>query len=76
MCETKYLKKLTFRKIFRKIVFDENDLNYFVIARSLIRNYLLILDISFYAIISVSCDYPVTTFLVRAIFGISHLRDF
>ena len=34
MCETKYLKKLTFRKIFRKIVSDENDLNYFVIARA------------------------------------------
>ena len=34
MYETKFLNKLTFRQIFSKIIFDENNLNYFVIARS------------------------------------------
>ena len=34
MYETKFLNKLTFRQIFSKIIFDENNLNYFVTARS------------------------------------------
>ena len=50
MCEKKYLKKIvTFNQSFSKIIFNENNLNHFVITHLLICNCVLLKDISFYA---------------------------
>ena len=59
---------VAFRQIFSKINFDENDLNYFEIALSLIRNCLLLRDISFY----VKCSLWLTS---NHIFGSGNFCD-